>query len=144
MNVILEGLDAAGKTTLAEKLRDKFGMNIIHSTSKTRNDLNYHLDLLDYQNNTVFDRFSVGEFVYPKIYGRDPKIADDEFKIIEKRIIDNNDLFIIFITSNMNIINERLIARNEYEYLKEMNDQNILFSEYAKKFRDKYRDYKIC
>lgn len=142
MNVILEGLDAAGKTTLAEKLRDKFGMKIIHSTSKTRNDLNYHLDLLDYQNNTVFDRFSVGEFVYPKIYGRDPKIADDEFKIIEKRIIDNNDLFIIFITSNMNIINERLIARNEYEYLKEMNDQNILFSEYAKKFRDKYRDYK--
>ena len=43
MNVILEGLDAAGKTTLAEKLRDKFGMKILHSTAETRNDLYYHL-----------------------------------------------------------------------------------------------------
>ena len=67
MNVILEGLDAAGKTTLAEKLRDKFGMSILHSTSKTRNDFHYHIDLLDYRTNTVFDRFHVGEYVYPVI-----------------------------------------------------------------------------
>ena len=38
MNVILEGLDAAGKTTLAEKIRDKWGFSILHSTVKTRND----------------------------------------------------------------------------------------------------------
>ena len=137
MNVILEGLDAAGKTTLAEKLRDKFGMSILHSTAETRNDLYYHLDLLDYRTNTVFDRFHVGEFVYPKVYGRKAKMNNKELEEVEKRIIDNNDLFIIFIASKMDIINERLIARGENDYLAEMADQNKWFRKYAKKF-EKY------
>ena len=137
MNVILEGLDAAGKTTLAEKLRDKFGMKILHSTAETRNDLYYHLDLLDYQTNTVFDRFHVGEYVYPKVYGRKAKMNAKELEEVERRIIDNNDLFIIFITSKMDIINERLIARGEEDYLAEMADQNKWFRKYARKF-EKY------
>lgn len=137
MNVILEGLDAAGKTTLAEKLRDKFGMKILHSTAETRNDLYYHLDLLDYQTNTVFDRFHVGEYVYPKVYGRKAKMNAKELEEVERRIIDNNDLFIIFITSKMDIINERLIARGEENYLAEMADQNKWFRKYARKF-EKY------
>ena len=57
-NIILEGIDAAGKTTLAKKLQNKYNKKIINSTSKTRNDVGYHLDLLDYQENTVFDRFN--------------------------------------------------------------------------------------
>lgn len=134
MNVILEGLDAAGKTTLAEKLRDKYGMSILHSTAKTRNDLGYHLDLLDYRTNTVFDRFHVGEYVYPKVYSRKPKVNKNEMEMIEKRIIDNNDLFIIFITSKMQVINDRLIARGEEDYLEEMKDQNKWFKKYIKKF----------
>ncbi len=135
MNVILEGLDAAGKTTLAEKLRDKYGMSILHSTAKTRNDLFYHLDLLDYRTNTVFDRFHVGEYVYPKVYKRDVKIDDEGFVQIERRIIDNNDMFIIFIASDMDIVNKRLIVRDEKEYLKEMAAQNKWFTKYAEKFK---------
>lgn len=138
MNVILEGLDAAGKTTLAEKLRDKYGMSIIHSTTKTRNDLSYHIDHLDYQNNVVFDRFHFGEYVYPIIYGRPAKVAEDEFDIINRRIIDNNDMFIVFVTSDMSIINERLIARGEEDYLPEMDAQNTHFTEFANKFKNTY------
>lgn len=144
MNVILEGLDAAGKTTLAEKLRDKYGMSILHSTASTRNDLHYHLDLLDYRTNTVFDRFHAGEVIYPKIYGRKAKMTDAEIEEVERRIIDNNDIFIIFITSDMKIINERLIARNEVEYLEEMDAQNTLFTEYANKFsKYNYKNFYI-
>lgn len=134
MNVILEGLDAAGKTTLAEKIRDKWGFSILHSTASTRNDLHYHLDLLDYRSNTVFDRFHVGEYVYPKVYNRKAKMNNKELEEVERRIIDNNDIFIIFITSKMQVINERLIARGEEEFLAEMNEQNKWFKKYAKKF----------
>lgn len=144
MNVILEGLDAAGKTTLAEKLRDKFGMSILHSTAKTRNDLYYHIDLLDYRTNTVFDRFHVGEWVYPQVYGRPAKLTEEEFSIIEKRIIDNNDMFIIFITSDMKIINKRLIERGENDYLKEMAAQNKWFKNYIKRFNKyNYKNYYV-
>lgn len=144
MNIILEGPDAVGKTTLAEKLRDKYGMSIHHSTSKTRNDLYYHLDLLDYRSNTVFDRFNAGESVYPEIYDRPPKLNENDQAIISRRIIDNNDLFIIFITSDMEIINKRLIERGEEDYIPEMTQQNELFTKFANKFNAKYRYKNFC
>ena len=97
MNIILSGPDACGKSTLANKLVNKYNMNIIHSTAKTRNDLSYHLDLIDYHDNTVFDRWSVGEMIFPKIYNRDAKLTIDEFHTTLKRVEDNNDIYIIFI-----------------------------------------------
>lgn len=131
MNIILEGPDAVGKTTLAEKLKNKYNMNIIHSTSKTRNDLNYHIDLLDYQNNTVFDRFHIGELVYPEIYNRSSCLSLDDFNLINKRIIDNQDVLVVFYTSDLSILKDRLIKRGELNYLDEIEQQNKLFSFYA-------------
>lgn len=127
MNVILEGPDATGKSTLAEKLKKKYGMKIINSTSKTRNDLAYHIDLLDYQSNTVFDRFHVGEMVYPDVYGREGKLSDQDFLKITTRITENNDLFIVFYASDISVLKERLIKRNELDYLDEIEMQNKLF-----------------
>ncbi|MBQ2658077.1 MAG: hypothetical protein IJF87_05860 [Erysipelotrichaceae bacterium] len=127
MNIIIEGPDATGKSTLAEKLNKKYGMKIINSTSKTRNDLNYHLDLLDYQENTVFDRFHIGEMVYPKIYNRQGKLTSDEFIQITSRIVDNNDLLIVFYTSNLEVLKDRLIERGELNYLEEIGAQNKEF-----------------
>ena len=64
MQIIIEGPDATGKSTLAEKVFKKYNMKqIIHSTSKTRNDYYYHADLLDYCEDTVFERFHIGEVV---------------------------------------------------------------------------------
>ena len=140
MNVILEGPDATGKTTLAEKLKKKYGMSVHHSTTKTRNDLAYHIDLLDYRTNTVFDRFSVGEYVFPKIYNRPDKLAAEDFTTIDKRIIDNNDMFIIFVCSDLSILNERLIARGEDSYIPEMAEQNRLFTEYANRFKHGFEE----
>lgn len=135
MNIILEGPDAVGKTTLAEKLRDKYNMNIYHSTTETPNDLNHHINLLESTNNTVFDRFHVGEVVYPIIYNRPSKLNDNDVKIINQYIIDHNIIFIIYITSDMSIINNRLIARGEEYYLVEMDAQNTEFSKFADSFK---------
>lgn len=137
-NIILEGIDAAGKTTLAKKLKNKYNMNIINSTSKTRNDLGYHLDLLDYQKNIVFDRFHFGEVIYPIIYNRDGKLTEEEFHQINRRIIDNNDLLIIFVCSNMSIINKRLIDRDEEDFIPIMEQQNKLFLKRANEFKSLY------
>ena len=50
---------------------------MIHSSSDTKNDLEYHLDILS-NDNTVFDRCNLGEIVYPAIYGRTPKMTIEE------------------------------------------------------------------
>lgn len=127
MNIILEGPDATGKTTLAEKLRDMTGKEIVHFPSANKED---HLNAL-YQGDTIFDRFHIGEIVYPKIYGREPKLDFDEANEIMRAIVDNNDILIIFITSDLNILRKRLIDRGEYSYLSEIEEQNKLFTQMA-------------
>lgn len=142
MNVILSGPDACGKTTLGEKLQKKYNMPIIHSTATTRNTLEYHLDLIDYHDNTIFDRFSVGEMIFPKIYGRPAKLTEEEFYQTLRRVEDNNDMYIIFTCSDVQILKDRLIARGEQDYLKEIVQQCKLYSQVAKKMKKFFGDYK--
>lgn len=127
MNVIIEGPDATGKSTLANYINNTYGMRVHHSTSKTRNDYYYHADLLDYCENTVFDRFHIGEMVYPELYDRAGKLSNDDFYHISKKIIDNHDMLIILYSSDMSVLNSRFIDRGELDYIKEIEDQNKLF-----------------
>ena len=113
MNVVCSGMDAVGKSYLCDKLVKKYNLDVIHSTAKTSNTLEYHLNLLDYHDNTFFDRFHTGELIFPFIYGREPKITRDEFDIITRRIIDNNDMYIIMYSSDPQLIKERLEERGE-------------------------------
>lgn len=131
MNVIIEGPDACGKSTLAEKLVNKYGMHYVHFPSA---DLDAHMNSL-LSDNTVFDRFHIGELVYPEIYGREPKFNGlEDANIIMKRIVDNNDLLIIFRTSDLSILNDRLVKRGELDYLEEIEEQNRLFTIYSSVF----------
>lgn len=128
MNIILEGPDAVGKTTFAEELHSAYGMPIVHFPSATCNE---HLDAL-YKDNTIFDRFHIGELVYPEIYGREPKMDFMEANSqIMRAIVDNNDILVIYITSDIEILKNRLIERGEYNYLDEIEQQNELFKKYA-------------
>lgn len=127
MNIIIEGPDATGKTTLSEKLQKKYNLDYMHLTSETPNDLKFHLDLLD-KDNMVYDRFMCGELVYPEIYHREPKMSFEDVCKVMNKIIDNNDIFIMMYASDINVLKERLIERGELNYLKEIEQQNELFT----------------
>ena len=135
MNIIIEGPDATGKTTLVEKILVKNNLTTIHGTAKTPNDLPYYLDLLD-GNGQIFDRFHFSEYIFPQIYGRMPKLTFNDFEAINKKLIETDTYFILFVTSDMEILNKRLIERGEYNYLEEIIPQNILFSLFGKYFDD--------
>ena len=55
---------------------------MIHSSSETKNDLEYHINILNYEFPTVYDRFNLGEIVYPLVYNRERKL-----NILEQEII---------------------------------------------------------
>lgn len=148
MNIIISGPDSVGKTTLAEKCKKKYNMGgIIHSTGKTRNTLEYHLDLIDYHDNYVMDRFHSGEYVFSRVYHRDPHTDFDGLMAINRRIVENNDMFIIMISSDIEILKKRLIDRGELDYLNEIDDQMKYYYEWiyiCNAYFDGYPNYYVC
>lgn len=141
MNIIVSGMDAVGKTFLCDKLVAKYGLDVIHSTAKTSNTYEYHINLLDYHDNTFFDRFHTGEVIFPYIYNREPKLTWDEFDKITERIIDNNDMYIIMYSSDPEIIKGRLEERGE-DTAWEIDIQCKKYMEVAKYLKDKYGWYR--
>ena len=138
-------MDAVGKSFLCDKLVKKYNLDVIHSTAKTSNTLEYHLNLLDYHDNTFFDRFHTGELIFPFIYGREPKITRDEFDIITQRIIDNNDMYIIMYSSDPDIIKKRLEERGE-DTAWEIDEQTKRYKEVAEYVNNKfnYKNFYVC
>ena len=81
MNIIIEGIDGSGKTTLANKLVENYHLNNnIHLTAKTENDFKFHMGLLINNQKTVFDRFHFSEFnVFSTLYNRKTKLTHEEW-----------------------------------------------------------------
>ena len=144
-NIIVSGMDRVGKSYLCEKLVKKYGLNVIHSTASTSNTYEYHINLLDFHENTFFDRFHTGEVIFPYMYGREPKITLEEFDKITERIIDNNDLYIIMYSSDPEIIKKRLEERGENTAW-EIDEQCKRYKEVAKYVKDKfnYKNFYEC
>ena len=148
MNIIIEGIDGSGKTTLANKLVENYHLNNnIHLTAKTENDFKFHMGLLINNCRTVFDRFHFSEFnVFSPLYGRKTKLTHEEWDLINKQIIENNDLFIVMVCSDMSIVDARLVERGELDYIPEVRQQNELFLKACDEFENlyHYKNFYVC
>lgn len=139
MNIILEGIDASGKSTLAQKLINNYDfIDIVHSGKDEATGIDYFIESIENKDKCIFDRFHLSEEIFPIIYKRTPRLSFDEYEKINKCLINNDLYYIVFICSDMSIIEERLRERDELYYMKEMNAQNTLFSMYAETFKNTY------
>lgn len=127
MNIVLEGAKGTGKSTIAKHFIEN-GYEYFHSSSETENDLKYHLDLLD-GDKRVIDRFSIGEMIYPEIYGRESKLEYHEF--IET-LIDKNTIYCVLFSSKPDILINRINNRNHEKDVgfkeQDIIDSNNLFA----------------
>lgn len=138
MIVCLEGPDGSGKSTLVNYLIDKYNMTMKHSSSETRNDIEYHLDLLK-DDNVVLDRYNLGEIVYPEVYGRVPKMNWDEQIDVMNTCMDKNVYYIIFYASDFNTLRERLFKRGDTKQVLENAEKiNLVFKTLAHMFSELY------
>lgn len=143
MKIIIEGPDGAGKTTLANYLKDKYNLKILHSSSETKNDLQYHLDLLN-KDNIILDRANLGEIVYPTIYNRIAKMTWSEQLEFMNYCKDNNIIYIIFYASNFNDLKDRLFKRGDTEQVLQNAEKiNFVFMFLAKMFNELYNNVHI-
>lgn len=131
---------AFGKTTLAKFLEQERNLDIRHSSSDTKNDLQYHVDLIK-EDNIVCDRCNLGEVVYPTVYGREPKMTWSEQITFMNFCQDLSAIYIIFYASNFNDLKERLFKRGDTEQvLNNAEKINSLYNMLANMFSDLYNN----
>ena len=109
MKIILEGVDGAGKTTLAKILADKYGLDICHCTQHDASDYDFYRQTLR-KENAVWDRHTVGELIYPKVFGRKQNIGTEDARLI-MHYAKEEGVRVLVLTADMPTLLERLNGR---------------------------------
>lgn len=109
MNIIIEGPKGTGKSTICKKIEKECKFRYYHSTQNTLNTFSYHLNLLDSEYDCIFDRFHLGELVYPIVYHRKGKLSVKNIIALSRQL---NTLQIVLYSSDTNIIIQRICERD--------------------------------
>ena len=132
MRIILEGVDGAGKTTLAKILADKYGLDICHCTQYDAADYSFYRQTLR-KENVVWDRHTLGELIYPKIFDREAEIGTEDARLV-MHYAKQEGIKVFVLTADMATIYERLNARGDednriYENVDWIDSQFKFFAE---------------
>lgn len=134
MRVILEGADGVGKTTLANILSFKYGLDICHCTQHDPADFEFYKESVR-KNNVIWDRHTIGELIYPDIFDRKQQIAVEDARIV---LWNAKELGakIFVLTEDPLLLQKRLLNRGGedpriFDNIEEINDHFVF---YAKQF----------
>lgn len=135
MKIILEGCDGTGKTTLAKILADRYGLDICHCTQDDPGDYEFYRQTLR-KENVIWDRHTLGELVYPRVFGRKPKIGPEDARLL-MHYAKESDVKVFVLTTDIESIHNRIDARGDedirvHDNLAEINRK---FRLYATEFR---------
>ena len=135
MKIILEGCDGTGKTTLAKILADRYKLDICHCTQDDPGDYEFYRQTLR-KENVIWDRHTLGELIYPKIFEREQKIGVEDARLLMHHAKEEGVLVIV-LTAGIESIYNRIDERGNEDARVHDNlayiDRQFRF--YAKEFR---------
>lgn len=134
MKIIIEGCDGTGKTTLAKILANEYGLDYCHCTASDPGDYDFYLNTAR-KDNIVWDRHTIGELIYPKVFNRSAQISPEDARLALAYAREQGAMVFV-LTEKLEIIQERLKKRgNEDERI--MNNLQFIndsFLFYAREF----------
>ena len=134
MRIILEGADGVGKTTLANILAFKYGLDICHCTQHDPADFRFYKESVR-KNNVIWDRHTIGELIYPGIFNRKQQITGEDARIV---LWNAKELGakIFVLTEDLFLLQKRLLDRGgeDPRIFDSINRINNLFVFYAEQF----------
>lgn len=111
MKIILEGCDGSGKSTLAELFASKYACDIIHMTRWSDKTFDSYIKKISFNDNIIFDRCFISEYIYSKVFNRTTEITDEKIKFLLDLAINlNYNIYIL--TCNDDELIKRLKIRN--------------------------------
>ncbi len=129
MKIILEGVDGAGKSTLANKIKEDWFDNDVeiikfsHGSPIALED--YEKALLTERKNIILDRFNLSEEVYSNVYKRVSKNSLYDHLMTFDLAHTIKSKYIILYSSDFEFLWERIHKRGDteqvYENLRELN-----------------------
>lgn len=127
-NIVLEGCDATGKSTLAKVLSDELEMLVVQGSSfenatGTNEDLFKHFTKVSNARNIIFDRSIYSNYVYATLYNDYSILSDEQRAEIEKKI--KNNTIVIYLSADEQTIKDRIGERGD-DYIKTKDIKGIL------------------
>ena len=111
--LIIEGAKGTGKSTIIREVIDKLTEvpNVFHSTQYNLNEMIDRSQNMKDEGTIIYDRFNLGELVYPIVYERKAQLnLWDIHNTIKK--MNNQDMYIILHASQQNTLIDRLRERD--------------------------------
>ena len=141
--IILEGCDKTGKTTLAKRLSEVTGYNIIKCSAPEGDPYIEYVSKLFNVDNVIFDRFCYGELVYGPIYRKKSQLSDVQLYNIEL-LLQARDAQLIYCYADQDFIVEKFKTEDE-TFAKEEDINQILlrYDDVVKNSRIKVSRHKI-
>lgn len=133
--IIIEGCDGTGKTTLAKILANEYGLDYCHCTASDPGDYSFYLNTAR-KDNTVWDRHTIGELIYPEIFDRPPQISIEDARLALAYAREQGAKIFV-LTTDMDVIRDRLNKRggeNE-KIMRNLEFINDRFIFYAREFK---------
>lgn len=108
MNIVIEGCDGTGKSTLAKFLAETFGLYYWHESAPRSFD--EYCQMLK-SGGVVFDRFCLGQFVYNE--PQDRRMNEEALKTLVQQVFPETKTLLLYVDCPTEEIIKRLIARGE-------------------------------
>lgn len=111
MPIIIEGPDGAGKSTLAKSLAGALDMNILKMTANGGQSVPEYLQKLACDD-IVIDRCWVSEQIYSDLFGREPRIDNDDAEALTE-FCGRAGIPIIVLLPPLHVVISRLNERGD-------------------------------
>lgn len=108
-SLIIEGCDGTGKTTIATILAELYHMDICHCTAEDPADYDFYRNTAR-KKNVIWDRHTVGELIYPKVFKREAQIGPEDARLALAYGRENGTKAVI-LTADLKVIEDRLEHR---------------------------------
>ena len=112
MNIIIEGPDGAGKTTLANQLAEALNLHVMHFSAPLNDNsqFNMYREVLLSKRNTILDRAWYSDMVYGPIFRGRPEITKELMWELERCA---EDTIVVFCTGPVEAMWEAALRRGE-------------------------------